>query len=106
MRTGLLFLAYALLGAHFLRYEGVLLALLLALLPCLCFLRRKWAVILLQLGLVAGSALVWLPTIVNIAQMRMAMGAPWVRMAVILSAVIVFSLAVAFGSKGLYKHKK
>ncbi len=92
-------LGLALLGAHFYRAGswllltlcGVLLLLLL-LLPCA--LRRPWVATLLQAGLLLGAA-EWLWTIFVLAQQRLAIGQPWLRLALILLAVAVFTAASA-----------
>ena len=102
----LLFISYAMLGAHFLRFGAMVPAIILALLPCLFFFKKKFLINGLQLGLIAGCAFVWLPTLLNIAQMRMAMGEPWVRMACILIGVIVFNLYTAWSIHKLHSKNK
>ena len=82
------------LGAHFFRagqLSGVFVC--LALLGLLA-LRRRWAWGLLQAALVLG-ALEWLWTASEFAQERMALGRPWARMALILGAVALLTLAAA-----------
>lgn len=82
------------LGAHFFRAGqlaavGVCVALL-----GLMALRRRWAWGLLQIALVLG-AMEWLWTANTFAQERMALGRPWARMALILGAVALLTLAAA-----------
>lgn len=98
-------LALLLLAAHFYRaaaWPGVLAALaLLALLG----LRRTWVPRVLQLALLAGAA-EWMWTAALLAQQRLALGQPWLRMALILGAVALLTLAAAlvFRSAGLKAH--
>ena len=87
-------LAIAVLGAHYLRYDhqaGVIAACALL---ALLFLRRPWVARLTQVILVFG-AFEWLRTLFMLAQMREAMGQPYLRMAVILGAVAAVTLAAA-----------
>jgi hypothetical protein len=87
-------LALLLLAAHFYRaaawpWMGVTLALL----PLMA-LRRAWVPRLLQGALLAGAA-EWAWTAALLAQERLALGLPWLRMALILGAVAVLTLAAA-----------
>lgn len=87
-------LALLLLGAHLLRlgdFGPVLLC--LALLP-LAFVRRPWARLALQ-AVLALAALEWFRTLLVLRAGRMALGLPWMRMALILGAVAAFTLAAA-----------
>ncbi len=95
-------LALLLLAAHFYRaaeWPWVLAS--LALLPLMA-LRRAWVPRLLQLALLVGAA-EWVWTAAVLAQQRLALGQPWVRMACILGAVALLTLAAAlvFRSAGL-----
>lgn len=95
-------LALLLLAAHFYRAAAWPLVLVtLALLPLLA-LRRAWVPRLLQLALLAGAA-EWVWTAALLAQQRLALGQPWLRMALILGAVALLTLAAAlvFRSAGL-----
>ena len=87
-------LSYLILGAHFLRGGDLILVAVSLTLPFLLFIPRTWVARLLQLGLLLG-ALEWVWTLVKIAQARQMMGGPWVRMAIILSAVAAFTLLSA-----------
>lgn len=83
-----------LLAAHFLRAsEYGLVALCLAF-PFLLFIRRLWVVRVIQVFLLVGSA-VWVATAVNLVKMRQELGQPWVRSAVILGCVALFTAASA-----------
>ncbi|MDO9073053.1 MAG: hypothetical protein Q7U73_07290 [Rubrivivax sp.] len=95
-------LALLLLAAHFYRaaeWPWVLAS--LALLPMLA-LRRAWVPRVLQLALLVG-AIEWVWTAALLAQQRLALGQPWLRMACILGAVALLTLAAAgvFRSAGL-----
>ena len=54
--------------------------------------RREWAVRTIQVGLSLG-AIEWVRTLAGFVAERRADGEPWVRMAVILGAVIAVTLA-------------
>jgi hypothetical protein len=87
-------LALLLLAAHFYRaaaWPWVLAT--LALLPLLA-LRRAWVPLVLQLALLAGAA-EWVWTAALLAQQRLALGQPWLRMACILGGVALLTLAAA-----------
>ncbi|WP_261816030.1 hypothetical protein [Vibrio gallicus] len=91
-----LFLSYWLLAAHFLRSDDLLITAILVVAPFTLLLKNKVVILMLQLGLVLGVLAVWLPTIYDIGSMRVSLGQPWLRMALILSAVSLFSLLSAW----------
>jgi len=82
------------LGAHFLRAGEIELMVLSLAAMALLLVRRRWAAILVQIVLALG-ALEWLRTMLFVISMRQSVGAPWTRLAVILGAVTVFTLASA-----------
>jgi hypothetical protein len=87
-------LALLLLAAHFYRAAAwPWFMATLALLPLLA-LRRSWVPRVLQLALLAGAA-EWLWTAALLAQQRLALGQPWLRMACILGGVALLTLAAA-----------
>ena len=95
-------LALLLLAAHFLRYGNTVIVVGIVALSGLLFVRRAWAARIIQLVLVAGTV-EWLRTLAMLVQERMALGAPYLRMAVILglvAAVTAFA-ALLFQSKEL-----
>lgn len=55
---------------------------------------RAWAARVLQAGLVLGT-LEWLRTLVVLAQMRLALDQPWLRLALILGLVALLTAASA-----------
>lgn len=83
-------LSALLLGAHFLRSGHVLIVLLVLSAVPLLLLRRRGAVRLVQAMLLLG-ALEWLRTLWQLAQFRVMVGAPYLRMALILGAVALFT---------------
>ncbi len=95
-RIPLLVLAYLLLAAHFMRFGAQLPMAVLALAPVLLFVRQRWAIQLLQAGLVIGVAAVWFPNTLEFVTQRQATGAPWMRLAAIMAGVMLFSLTAAW----------
>ena len=85
-------LSLVVLGAHFLRYGNTIgVAASLGLIGLL-LLRRAWVARLIQTALVLG-AVEWILTLYDLVQMRVAQGAPFGRMVIILGAVIVLTAA-------------
>lgn len=81
-------------AAHFLRSGGCILVLASLALPFLLLARRAWAVRTIQLALVA-SAVSWVSTALTTMQERQLMGAPYLRMLLILGGVAAFTLGAA-----------
>jgi len=99
------FVAFVLLAAHFAR-AGAWLPATAALAVCgLAAVPRPWAARLLQLALVAG-ALEWLRTLYTLAAARAMLGQPYLRLAAILGAVALMTVASAlvFRSAALRRH--
>ncbi|MDT8435218.1 MAG: hypothetical protein RRA92_00555 [Gemmatimonadota bacterium] len=87
-------LSAVLLAAHFSRAgSGWLVALSLAF-PLLLLVRDGRAVRLVQ-GILVLGGLEWVRTAVRIAEGRVALGEPWLRMALILGGVALFTWASA-----------
>ena len=84
-------LASLLLGAHFLRYGRIILVAFCVLLPLLLLIKKRWVLLLLQ-GLAFVGALVWVHTTYVLVQLRIAAGAPWTRMLLILCGVTAFTV--------------
>ena len=91
-RTIIVFLAYWIMAAHFLREGNVMVVSVLVALPFTLFFNKEFVFRMLQAGLVIGVFAVWLPTIYHIADYRLATEQPWIRMALIMSGVIIFTL--------------
>ncbi|MDP1646729.1 MAG: hypothetical protein Q8M01_00795 [Rubrivivax sp.] len=87
-------LALSLLGAHFYRASAWPLVLACGVLVVLLARPRLWVARLVQTALVLGSA-EWLWTALLLVQQRLALGQPWLRMALILGAVAAFTAASA-----------
>jgi hypothetical protein len=87
-------LSFVLLAAHFSRHDLSLLAPLCLAIPLLLLVRREWVPGLLQLLLIVG-ALEWLRTTLFLAAQRLDTGQPWLRMALILAVVVLFTLGSA-----------
>lgn len=83
-------LSFLLLAAHFLRADLVFTAGLCVAMPLLLLFRERWVPLLFQVLLVLG-ALEWLHTLIVFAGERMDAGRPWIRMVVILGAVMLFT---------------
>ncbi|MGD8358561.1 MAG: hypothetical protein PVG42_10940 [Lysobacterales bacterium] len=94
-------LSFLLLAAHFYRAGQVAVALLCVAAPLLLFLRKPWVPMLFQALLVLG-ALEWLRALYGFAQMRIAFGEPWTRLAVILGAVALFTALSGLS----FRHRK
>jgi hypothetical protein len=88
-------IACLLLGAHFLRQGNLPLVGVCLLAPFLFFVKKRWALSVLQV-FAYGSAAIWLYTTVSLVRYRMAIGAPWTRMSLILLGVTAFTLLAAY----------
>jgi hypothetical protein len=87
-------LSLLLLAAHFFRAGQVVLMALALLLPLLLLARKPWAARVVQAALLVGAA-EWARTIFVFALARMELGYPWLRMALILGAVALFTAGSA-----------
>lgn len=83
-------IAFLLLGAHFLRADIPSLVLLCLGAPFLLLVARRWALRTVQVALWCGAG-VWAFTGLSIGRDRLAAGQPWLRMALILGAVALFT---------------
>jgi len=83
-------LSLLLLGAHFYRAGLAAVSVACLALLALLFLRRAWVPRLIQLVLVLG-ALEWLRALYGFVAMRIAFEQPWLRLAIILVAVALFT---------------
>lgn len=87
-------LSLIVLGAHFYRAGDWPITLLCLVLTGLLALPRAWVARVVQVALVLGAA-EWIWTAVGFVQQRMSLGAPWMRLALILGAVAAFALLAA-----------
>ena len=83
------------LAAHFLRTGPMILAMLCLIVPLILFVRRMWALRLVQLFLLLGAA-EWVRTLIVLVRDRQAQGEPWLRLVIILGAVVAFTAGAAF----------
>ncbi len=88
-------LSFAVLAAHFLRDGNVAMVAVCLFMPVLLFFPKRAAARALQVALFLG-ALEWIRTLVGIVEVRMAVGAPYVRTVIILGIVAALTLASAF----------
>lgn len=88
-------LADILLAAHFLRFNGIIPASLILLLLLTLFIRRWWIVRLWQVFLFAAT-LIWIEASFNLIGARMAMGAPAIRLIIIMAGVVLFNVFALF----------
>jgi len=84
------FLSALLLGAHFLRSGSVLMAVFTLLFPFVLFIKRSWAARLVQLFLAFG-VIEWAITLLHLVAERRVDGQPWIRLAIILGIVVLFT---------------
>ena len=98
------FISFLLLSAHFVRASQTMLAVLPMLFLLLLIFRKSWVPRVIQLVLLLG-AIEWLSTLVSVAQIRIEFGMPWIRMAIILGAVALFTAfsSLVFRNKALRK---
>jgi hypothetical protein len=83
------------LAAHFLRTGPMILVMICLIVPLTLFGRRMWALWLVQLFLLLGTA-EWLRTLIVLVRDRQAQGEPWLQLVIILGAVAVFTAGAAF----------
>jgi len=97
-------LSFLLLGAHFYRSGLPIGAGFCVVLPLFLLVRDSWVTRMIQILLLLG-ALEWLRTLFVIANMRIAYDQSWIRMAVILGAVALFTAlsGLVFRSRALRK---
>ncbi|QDE30776.1 MULTISPECIES: hypothetical protein [Shewanella] len=103
-RVTIISLAYLLLGAHFLRFDQHILAIIAVSLPLLLLIRHAFIHTLLKLGLLISVVFVWSVSTFNFIDMRMSLEQPWLRLAIIMISVMAFTVFAAFSTNGL-NHK-
>jgi len=94
VRTVPAVISFLLIAAHFYRAGLTGLAFLALGAPTLLLIPRLWSAWIVQLLLVL-SALEWARTLLKLVQLRMEMGMDWLRLALILAGVILFTLISA-----------
>ena len=96
------FISFLLLAAHFLRAGQTIVVVVLLAMLFLLFLKKYWVPWVIQVVLLLG-AVEWLRTLMSVAQVRIGMDMPWMRMAVILGVVALFTVlsCLVFRSQAL-----
>jgi len=96
------FISFLILAAHFLRAGQTAISYALLLLLLLLLIRQYWVPWVIQLTLLIGAG-EWVRTLLSVAQMRIELGMPWTRMAIILGAVALFAVlsSLVFRNKAL-----
>ena len=84
------FVSFLLISAHFQRGGNSLIAILCLLAPGMLYFTRPWIPRILQV-LLALSALEWVRTLVHLVQLRQELGMDWMRLAIILGSVALFT---------------
>jgi hypothetical protein len=84
--------SFLLVAAHFFRSGQLIFVTLALCMPLLLLVRQSWVPWVIQVVLLL-AAIEWLRTLIDIAQLRMHTGEPWMRMAVILGVVALFTAA-------------
>ena len=91
LRRGLFVLAAALTAAHFFRAGNWSLVALCLAAPLLFFYKKRWSLLLLQLGAYCASA-TWLAATLSLVQMRQQSGRSWTAAFLILGSVMLLTL--------------
>lgn len=93
-------LSCLLLGAHFSRANFLLLSIFCGLFPVILFIKNIWIPRLMQLFLYIGT-MEWLRTLLQLIEMRQATNQPWIRLAIIIGTVALFTIlsSLAFQNK-------
>ena len=103
-------LSSILLAAHFSRVHQDWHAFLALLFPLILLIKRKWALKIFQIFLIAGS-IIWVERLIHLRNIRISEGRPWIRLVVILGVVALLTLVSAIllenkRLRPLYQHKK
>jgi len=96
--------ASLLLAAHFSRIQNDWLALACLLFPLILLVKKRWILMIYQTYLAVGG-IVWIARIVELVHMRQSEGQPWLRLAIILFVVALFTFlsALIFQNKKIKK---
>ena len=90
-----LIFAQLLFAAHIMRSFGIIWAMAILILLFTLFIRREWIIRLWQI-IIAFEIVEWIRTTIVIVQLRLAVEMPYLRLLIIMSAVILFSLCVIY----------
>ena len=84
-----------LLAAHFSRVDLKGISLLCLIFPMVLLIKKIWVLRFFQIYLIGGGV-VWIQRTLALRSLRIEMGEPWLRLALILGAVAFFTLLSAF----------
>ena len=95
-------ISFLLLAAHFLRAGQMVVVVFLFTLLLILIVRKFWVPWVIQVVLLL-VVVEWVATLYSVAQIRIASGLPWARMAIILGSVALFTAlsSLVFRSKAL-----
>jgi len=98
-------LSFIVLGAHFLRLNQMEIGLFALIFPLFLMVKTKWTPRVFQVALLLATA-EWLRSGILYVQMRQESGDDWVRLAIIMGGVALFTLlsALVFLNKKIKKH--
>lgn len=105
-RVSWIIVAFWLLSAHFLRYDQLIFTSLYAIAPIGLLIKQPLAIRLLQAILCISVIIVWSTTAIDAIQIRISHGAPWLRLAIIMGSVMLFSLGAVWGANGIWSKAK
>jgi hypothetical protein len=94
-----------LLAAHFLRFSGMIPAILILLINLTLLIRRPIIITLWQV-LLGMASLLWIYVSFGFIQFRMATSVPWTRLAIIMGAIVLLNVGCIFwmNNKKLQKY--
>lgn len=104
-RVSWIIIAFWLLSAHFLRYDQLVLTGLFAFAPLGLLIKPPVVIRLLQAILFISVVIVWGTTAIDAVQMRIAHDAPWIRLAIIMGGVMLFSLGAVWSANGIWRNR-
>jgi len=90
LRIILTTISFLLLGAHFDRAGFFAIMIICLLIPFLLFIKKRYILTFIQIILYFG-AIEWVRTIVIIAKLRIEIDQEWIKMAIILGVVAIFT---------------
>lgn len=105
-RVSWIIVAFWLLSAHFLRYDQLVFTSIFALAPLGLIIKHPLVIRLLQAVLCISVIIVWSTTVIDAVQMRISHGAPWLRLALIMGGVMLFSLGAVWSANDIWRRAK